>query len=126
MEIAASLSSHIGTGERYNETMHLLLHSVAWPPLASSPAPQHLPPPLRGRTRQPHRIDVHHHIVPPTWLDALKQAKLDNPPLTSWTPQRSIEDMDKAGTATAITSPTSPQVGFLPAAGRGPRRARGQ
>ena len=64
----------------------------------------------------PRRIDVHHHIVPPTWLDALKRAKLDNPPLTSWTPQRSIEDMDKAGTATAITSPTSPQVGFLPAA----------
>ena len=63
----------------------------------------------------PRRIDVHHHIVPPSWLDALKRAKLDNPPLTSWTPQRSIEDMDKAGTATAITSPTSPQVGFLPA-----------
>ncbi len=65
---------------------------------------------------QPHRIDVHHHIAPPTWLDALKKAKLDNPPLTSWTPQRSIEDMDKAGIATAITSPTTPQVGFLPAA----------
>ena len=63
----------------------------------------------------PHRIDVHHHIVPPTWLNALKNAKLDNPPLRDWTPQRSIEDMDKAGTATAMTSPTSPQVGFLPA-----------
>jgi predicted TIM-barrel fold metal-dependent hydrolase len=58
---------------------------------------------------------VHHHIVPPTWLDALKKAKLDNPPLSAWTPQRSIEDMDKAGTATAMTSPTTPQVGFLPA-----------
>jgi predicted TIM-barrel fold metal-dependent hydrolase len=64
----------------------------------------------------PHRIDVHHHIVPPTWLNALKNARLDNPPLRDWTPQRSIEDMDKAGTATAMTSPTSPQVGFLPAA----------
>ena len=63
----------------------------------------------------PRRIDVHHHIVPPSWLDALKRAKLDRPPLVNWTPQRSIEDMDKAGTATAITSPTSPQVGFLPA-----------
>jgi predicted TIM-barrel fold metal-dependent hydrolase len=63
----------------------------------------------------PHRIDVHHHIVPPTWLAALKQAKLDNPPLSSWTPQRSIEDMDAAGIATAVTSPTAPQVGFLPA-----------
>ena len=63
----------------------------------------------------PHRIDVHHHIVAPTWLDALKKAKLDNPPMSNWTPQRSIEDMDKAGTATAITSPTTPQVGFMSA-----------
>jgi 6-methylsalicylate decarboxylase len=63
----------------------------------------------------PHRIDVHHHIVPPTWFDALKKAKLDNPPMSGWTPQRSIEDMDKAGIATSITSPTTPQVGFLAA-----------
>jgi hypothetical protein len=53
----------------------------------------------------PHRIDVHHHIVPPTWLAALKQAKLDNPPLSSWTPQRSIEDMDAAGIATVTAHP---------------------
>src|SRR5690242_11205296 len=64
----------------------------------------------------PHRIDVHHHIVPPAWLAALKRAKLDTPPVVAWTPQRSLEDMDKAGTATAVTSPTTPQVGFLPAA----------
>src|SRR5580658_2501995 len=64
----------------------------------------------------PHRIDVHHHIVPPTWLAAVKQAKLDNPPLNNWTPEKSLEDMDAAGTATAIVSPTSPQVSFLPAA----------
>ena len=64
----------------------------------------------------PHRIDVHHHIVPPVWLDALKKAKLDNPPLSAWTPQRSIDDMDAGGIATAMTSPTTPQVGFLPAA----------
>src|SRR5215469_11657787 len=65
---------------------------------------------------KPHRIDVHHHIVPPTWYAALKTAKLDNPPMSSWTPQRSVDDMDKAGIATAITSPTTPQVGFLPPA----------
>jgi predicted TIM-barrel fold metal-dependent hydrolase len=60
-----------------------------------------------------HRIDVHHHISPPTWLDAVKTAKLDNPPLTNWSVQKSLDDMDKAGTATAIVSPTSPQVKFL-------------
>ena len=36
--------------------------------------------------------------------------------MSGWTPQRSIEDMDKAGIATAMTSPTTPQVGFLPPA----------
>jgi predicted TIM-barrel fold metal-dependent hydrolase len=63
----------------------------------------------------PQRIDVHHHITPPTWLAAVKSAKLDNPPMSNWTPQRSIEDMDRGGVATSITSPTTPQVGFLPA-----------
>ncbi len=64
---------------------------------------------------KPARIDVHHHIVPPTWYAVLKQAKLDNPPMANWSPAKSIEDMDAAGIATSITSPTSPQVGFLPA-----------
>ncbi len=65
---------------------------------------------------KPHRIDVHHHLVPPAYVDAVKRAKLDNPPMTSWTPEKSLEDMDKAGTATSILSPMPPQVGFLPAA----------
>ena len=62
------------------------------------------------------QIDVHHHVVPPAWVDAVKRAKLDNPPMATWTPEKSIEDMDAAGIATSITSPTTPQVGFLPAA----------
>jgi predicted TIM-barrel fold metal-dependent hydrolase len=65
---------------------------------------------------KPFRIDVHHHIAPPTWLDALKKAKLDTPPVVKWSPEQSLEDMDKGGVATAMTSPTTPQVGFLPAA----------
>jgi predicted TIM-barrel fold metal-dependent hydrolase len=62
---------------------------------------------------KPHRIDVHHHISPPTWLDAVKKAKLDNPPMANWSVQKSLEDMDKAGIATALTSPTTPQIEFL-------------
>jgi 6-methylsalicylate decarboxylase len=62
---------------------------------------------------KPHRIDVHHHISPPTWLDAVKKAKLDNPPIANWSVQKSLEDMDKAGIATALTSPTTPQIEFL-------------
>jgi predicted TIM-barrel fold metal-dependent hydrolase len=62
----------------------------------------------------PYRIDVHHHIVPPAWLAALKAANLDTPPVRNWTPQQSLDDMDRGGVATAITSATSPQVSFLP------------
>lgn len=65
---------------------------------------------------KPRRIDVHHHIVPPAWLDALKASKQSNPIIEAWTPAKSLEDMDKAGITTAIVSPTTPQVGFLPAA----------
>jgi predicted TIM-barrel fold metal-dependent hydrolase len=64
---------------------------------------------------KPRRIDVHHHVVPPMWVAAVKKAKLDNPPMINWTPEHSLEDMDKAGTTTAILSPMPPQVGFLPA-----------
>ena len=68
-----------------------------------------------GATK-PFRIDVHHHIAPPAWVDMLKKAKLDTPPVVKWSPGQSLEDMEKGGIATAMTSPTTPQVGFLPAA----------
>lgn len=67
---------------------------------------------------KPHRIDVHHHISPPPWVVELKKAKLDTPPVNNWTIQRSLDDMDRAGVATSITSPTLPAVGFL-----GPKEA---
>jgi predicted TIM-barrel fold metal-dependent hydrolase len=56
----------------------------------------------------PHRIDVHHHIVSPGFVAELKS--MLQPPTLNWTPERSIEDMDKAGVATAITSVTTPGV----------------
>jgi hypothetical protein len=62
---------------------------------------------------KPHRIDVHHHISPPTWLEALIKAKLDNPPMANWSVGKSLDDMDKAGIAVALTSPTTPQIEFL-------------
>ena len=67
---------------------------------------------IRGATAQakPHRIDVHHHISPPTWLDNLKRVNMANPPLANWSVQKTLDDMDKGGVATAITSPTSPQT----------------
>ena len=35
------------------------------------------------------------------------------PPAVNWSPQKSIEDMDKGAVATSIVSPTMPHVGFL-------------
>jgi predicted TIM-barrel fold metal-dependent hydrolase len=67
---------------------------------------------------KPHRIDVHHHLSPPPWVDALKNAGLDTPPVTSWTPQRSLDDMDQGGVATSILSAQTPGIGFL-----GPKEA---
>jgi predicted TIM-barrel fold metal-dependent hydrolase len=59
---------------------------------------------------KPHRIDVHHHVVPPTWLNAMNLIGRSNPPLVHWTPQKTIEDMDKGAVQTSILSPTTPQV----------------
>jgi predicted TIM-barrel fold metal-dependent hydrolase len=58
----------------------------------------------------PQRIDVHHHIVPPGWLAAMDMIGRSDFPLKSWSIQKTIEDMDKGGVATAMTSPTTPQV----------------
>src|SRR2546429_489882 len=63
---------------------------------------------------KPPRIDVHPPISPPSWLGALKKAGVPhNPPRDDWSVAKSLEDMDKGGTATAIVSPTNPQLNFL-------------
>ena len=58
----------------------------------------------------PHRIDVHHHLAPPTYVAELVPKQLLQPVSRNWTPARSLEDMDRAGVATAITSVTTPGV----------------
>jgi hypothetical protein len=59
---------------------------------------------------KPHRIDVHHHIVPPTWLAAMDIIGRTDPLLKNWSVQKTLEDMEKGGIATSMTSPTTPQV----------------
>ena len=58
---------------------------------------------------KPHRIDVHHHIIPPVQAEALKKNGQDP---TRWTVQMSLDDMDKGGVATSITSIQNPGVWF--------------
>jgi predicted TIM-barrel fold metal-dependent hydrolase len=70
--------------------------------------------PRRGQAQAAaYRIDVHHHLSPPTHIEALRKANLGTPPTYNWSVQKSLEDMDKAGVATAITSVTTPAVSFL-------------
>ena len=54
------------------------------------------------------RIDVHHHMQPPEYLRLRRQQTTNR----NWTPAKSVEDMDKNGTATAIASVTTPGVWF--------------
>ncbi len=66
-----------------------------------------------GRTQL---IDVHHHFAPPAWIAEVKGRPLLQPANTTWTPARSIEDMDRGGVAAAIVSITNPGLWFGDAA----------
>ena len=49
------------------------------------------------------RIDIHHHIVPPSLLQALGSQRLAGAS-ANWTPARGLEDMDRAGVSAGISS----------------------
>ena len=51
------------------------------------------------------RIDVHHHFLPPEHRESLTKHKMGAP---RWTPQMSLEDMDKSGIATSVLSQVQP------------------
>ncbi|MEG1708117.1 MAG: amidohydrolase family protein [Acinetobacter sp.] len=61
------------------------------------------------------RIDVHHHIVPPVFREAMLNkgiTKVAGAPLPLWSPAQSIEIMNQIGTQTAIVSLSAPGVYF--------------
>ncbi len=53
---------------------------------------------------QLHRIDVHHHPSPPSYLNAREGGDAPAPVRMSWTVERSLEMMDKGGVAASILS----------------------
>jgi 6-methylsalicylate decarboxylase len=63
-----------------------------------------------------HRIDVHHHILPPEYVTTVGDDRIGPLILSGktpeWTPQMSIEAMDRHGIATAITSISAPGLWF--------------
>ena len=54
---------------------------------------------------KPFRIDVHHHIAPTAYSSALKSMMRGH---ARWSVQASLEDMDRNGIATALTSLINP------------------
>ena len=61
------------------------------------------------------RIDVHHHLVPPQFAASAERhglKKVAGAPLPHWTPQRSVDVMDRYGIQTALLSLSAPGVYF--------------
>ena len=68
----------------------------------------------------PHRIDVHHHILPPRYVTAVGEDAIGrllvSGKVPSWTPEIAIEVMDRHGIEKAYTSMSAPGVsGFTEA-----------
>ena len=63
-----------------------------------------------------HRIDVHHHILPPEYVAAVGDAHIGPLILSgktpTWSAQMSIDAMERNGIATAITSISAPGLWF--------------
>ena len=58
------------------------------------------------------RIDTHHHVFPPPYIAALAARKLDDQLGRAWSAARTLDDMERAGVATAVLSVTTPAVTF--------------
>jgi predicted TIM-barrel fold metal-dependent hydrolase len=66
----------------------------------------------------PHRIDTHHHILPPKYFAEERERVLAAaaagswPVMRQWTPQMAVDVMDRDGVATAVTSISAPGIWF--------------
>ena len=64
-----------------------------------------------AQPRKPDRVDFHHHFLPPRHIEKiLAQRESGRPP--DWTPARSLEEMDRNGIATSVSSLVQPGVWF--------------
>jgi len=63
-----------------------------------------------SRAGRAHRIDVHHHVVPTSYLAEIASRRIGAP--AQWTPELSIEDMDRNGIAKSVLSLLQPGVWF--------------
>ena len=66
---------------------------------------------LAASKPKPFRIDVHHHLIPPGYLEEVG-ARRQGGGGVKWSPELSIEDMDKNGIAKSVISLVQPAVWF--------------
>jgi predicted TIM-barrel fold metal-dependent hydrolase len=70
----------------------------------------------QAQPARPARIDTHHHLVPPAWLaakrDEIYAANANKQVILDWTVAGDIEELDRRGISTAITSISTPGVWF--------------
>ena len=62
-----------------------------------------------------HRIDVHYHIIPKPYVDALAKRGIQGSTYVrfpSWTPEKALRHMDRNRILVAITSLSTPGVWF--------------
>ncbi len=57
---------------------------------------------------RPHRIDVHHHLMYPGYLDEVGGRRAGS--TFKWSPEMSLEDMDKSGIAVSVLSLIQPSA----------------
>ena len=61
---------------------------------------------------RPFRIDTHHHFTVPKLIAESTAKGVNQAGLQDWTPQKSLDSMDKGGVATSIVSISDPGVWF--------------
>ena len=61
---------------------------------------------------KPFRVDVHHHLSPPSYVTASNESGFGDDLMKNWTIEKTLADMDKAGIATAVLSVTTPGINF--------------
>jgi predicted TIM-barrel fold metal-dependent hydrolase len=89
--------------------------------LAALGASAALPAGLMAQAGKPFRIDVHHHLMYPGYLDEVAGRRAGS--TFKWSPQMSLEDMDKSGIALSVLSLIQPSA-VTPDVEKGRRIAR--
>jgi predicted TIM-barrel fold metal-dependent hydrolase len=70
--------------------------------------------PTSPATAPPRRVDVHHHMLPPAYIEKRLAIGVGegSTEVSQWTPARTLEQMDRNGIATAILSLSQPGIKF--------------